>query len=92
MIRRKVTENDLHQRGKLQERLQSRLQQPSKEEQRQEAVRYLKQRHEYERKYDHDEYAAYIGECLCISCHPVVRDTDDEDERRNEALEFGGVE
>lgn len=46
------------------------------------------------RYYEHDDYAAWSGECRCNSCQPVpVIDPEPEDsDERNEALEWGGVD
>ena len=46
--------------------------------------------------YQHDEYAAYLGECRCKWCRPIERDPeeiwDERREERDDALEWGGVD
>lgn len=41
---------------------------------------------------EHDEYAAWEGECRCRSCQPVPTQEDDDQDERDEALEWGGVD
>lgn len=40
----------------------------------------------------HDEYAAWMGECQCPQCQPAPTQEEDDDQERDEALEWGGVD